>query len=140
MSYWNVFSGVTIINAYNSTYGCIAHSIPTITWWEAYFQNDFFALLQNTGLTFLYDTGNMQVTQANVSLSTGLIKNATIFYSPESIFSDYTAVNYKCLVAHEVGHALGFGHENYDSIMLQGTKNYQALTNGDISRFNAKYN
>jgi len=141
MNYWGSLNGVTTINTYNSVDGCMAHAVPTTTWWESYWSDSFDYVYGAAGVTFVTDTGYLQVTESNVSLSTGLIRDAIIYYNPmEGAHYNFTSLNDSCLVAHEVGHALGFGHHTDNpSIMQQGRKSYTGLQTVDVADFNAKY-
>lgn len=84
-----------------------------------------------------------RITSSNVSSAGGKIRNATIYLTPfwSETYAGCSAVNYRCLIAHEMGHALGFGHyvAGTASIMVQGVKSYTSLQSKDRYDFTAKY-
>jgi len=138
-NFWSSESFVSDVEVPLNTAGSIAHAVPERDWWEEYWDNNFAAALEAAGVTFIFDTNYNMITTDNVAYSTGLIEEAVIYYNPTGVLSVYQG-SLECLVAHEIGHALGFGHHTSNpSIMRQGLKNYTGLQPVDITDLYDKY-
>lgn len=147
---WSWISVINSINA-NNTYtnttstGWISFSIVTSeAWWNA-----------RTGLwadytyafTHPYDENNIVIRDGMVvdpdypathPMCGQRIMYANVFFNYDTTI--FTGVTKSSIVAHEIGHVLGFGHETSNSIMEQGTLSYTQIQGTDITNYNDKYN
>ncbi len=139
--YWaNNSSDVSIIcEEQSSSYGNprIAHATPTSEWWESNVSPflDVYAACEK------YDSNGTVITDSNYSGCTNYIRSANIYYTPdESLMSQLNVRNIKCMIAHEIGHALGYGEYNMgDSIMNQGVKTFSGLQQYDLNELERNY-
>lgn len=121
----------------------IVHMVPTESFWLSLFSTQFTALTTD-GWTVNYDTNGTQITESNMSTTTSGIKSSNIFYRPPMSneyvsLSTYTSTEFAALIAHEIGHALGFGHTTSStSIMYPGTP-ANSLNQNDKTALYTKY-
>lgn len=165
----SVYSSVSIATAYNrwavscsgnvyvtntvtqnSQYpnGRIYYIVPTTNYWEGIVgtANIYWWL----GVTLLYDTNGASITLQTASTTTSFIKSANILIQPTyyGTFSSLTTNEKNCVVTHEIGHALGFGHPKDSqgnplitgySIMDDGAISYTSIQTLDKNNLIAKY-
>lgn len=138
MQYWGSQSNIITTSTTSLNSANLVHVNAVEKWWNA---NVAEAHIEMTcAFTQIFDTAGTLINGSNVTTTTRSIGSANIYYSPYSVFNNFSAVNYKCLVAHEVGHALGFAHYYTDaSIMNDGRLTYTGLQTYDISELNRKY-
>ena len=124
-------------------YGRIYYLVPTTNYWQLYTGSNAYWCL---GFTLLYDSNGDEINSQTASTTTSLIRSANVFIQPESynVFSTLTEAQQNCVVTHEIGHALGFGHTAVsdpagNSIMDDGAISYTAITTVDQSNLAAKY-
>lgn len=138
MQYWTSQTMVTASSTTSFASAKLVHVNASQAWWDAQF--NAFEVEEVYAATAIYDTNGVGISASNVASTTRLIGGANIYYSPYSVFGDFTTTNYKSLVAHEIGHALGFGHyEDTPSIMNDGKLSFTSLQTYDINEFNDKY-
>lgn len=144
--YWKYFYGVTATRVYNTNdlTALIIFSTPTASWWHQLWGNDD---TQTIGYTEIYDTkGTQLLTKSSIQNSTRRIRSATIHFNPtlsSEIYVGMTSQGYRNVIAHELGHALGFAHyDNAASIMNKWTEDivgYTSLQPYDKTCFANKY-
>lgn len=100
-------------------------------------------------ITFLYDTSGKEIYNDTTAIGTSeRISSAHIYFSP--LEGDYAmffggtipsqSSHYKAIVAHEVGHVLGFAHnKNKNSVLLSGQHTITTLGSYDLDNFYYKY-
>ena len=151
--YWNTAGTISL--TYDSTAsfparGMVAFKIPSETFWR----NPFGATNAPTtpGYTQAFDTNGTLLSSSSVVSSTRQVNHSIIYFNPfdyywtgteEELYMDAKTDNFmRHVIAHEFGHALGFGHtsQNTDSIMTPEIQvAYPQLSSSDISNFRAKY-
>lgn len=128
----------------NDLTALIIFSTPTASWWNQLWGN---SATKTIGYTELYDTNGTQLlTKSSIQNSTRRIRSATIYFNPtvsSNCYVGMTAQGYRNVIAHELGHALGFAHyNNAASIMKTATMNivgYTSLQPYDKTCFANKY-
>lgn len=158
-SYWTSGCGVQFNRYYGDyanllgTRGGLVHVVPTEEWWYSTWGNDAATARKTYAVTLSADpTGwpvdiymNQQIQYSVINYNP--LKEA-IMPVTASFPEGFSTMNYRCLVAHEFGHSLGFYHPDEDpdisvkpkkSIMYQDKLSYGVLQEHDKERFAAKY-
>ena len=145
----NVYVTNTVTQNPQNPSGRIYYLVPTQQYWANKFGE--FSGVSVLGYTFLYDTNGIEIhDEQTASTTTSLIKSANLFIQPQSFtaFDDLTVAQKHCVIAHEIGHALGFGHpkdsegheiETHESIMDHEAKDYLGIGPQDCDNLISKY-
>lgn len=148
LTIWRSTDHLTTVQTTSSTLNKVEFKMPTASEWASMLNvSDTYSTLGHTSI-YLYPDGHLFTGYADsAALSNGLIRNAVIYFNQTSgRFTKYSNVQMRNLIAHEMGHALGFAHPdvspNYDtnSIMLSGISTRVALSGYDLDCFRNKYN
>ncbi len=143
LSYWKVFYGVSVTKVTSDSFlvSLIEFVTPTTTWWNSKFNSTV------VGVTYPYDTNGKEINSAaTAQSSTKKIRSALIYFNPDTNAFGYwgmTSLAYRNVIAHEVGHALGFGHYNGGASIMNSDisdfESYTGLQLYDRNEFSRKY-
>lgn len=140
----NTQIGIRVVNESVSTMnvsGRIVHLVPTRSGWDGLWDTDdqrryYVALTHNC------DTNSVQITTLNAGQTTDYIANANIYYqhSDYGNLDYYSTSQFSSLIAHEMGHVLGFGHVDTDTTsIMHPSSAASGLNNNDKSALASKY-
>ena len=148
LTIWRSTNHLTTVQATSSTLNKVEFKMPTENLWYSMVGETYSHSMLGYTKAYLYPDGHELTNYVDSAASSnGLIRNAIIYFNPASgRFNSYSNAQMRNLIAHEMGHALGFAHPdvypNYDtnSIMLSGISTRVALSGYDLNCFRNKYN
>lgn len=144
MSTWKGTGHLTAVKVSSSVGNVLTFSMPTESYWNLNIAKGNSDIV---GYTYLFRSGDgNQIKSAAdaAGAANGTIHSAIIFFCPTSgTYNGYSDAMMRNLIAHEMGHALGFGHYGSsasDSIMYRYNSSIYTLTSYDKTCFKNKYN
>lgn len=134
---------VTNTITYDANYanGHIYYLVPTSDFWYSALESSAYWCY---GFTVLFDSNGIQIGDMNYASTTSYIRSANVFVTPVDAgydqFNGLSASGKNCVITHEIGHALGFGHvTSGSSIMEADSTTYTSLQTIDRTNLTSKY-
>ena len=139
MNYWNSLSRVTC-NSISFRYelfgslGALIHTTPTVNFWREIADDGI------AGYTSVYNQDGIDIGTFMSPDDSLQIQYAVVYYNPvDDALADYSQTEFRSVVAHETGHAIGLLHQPEPAVMESYRPNHSSLQNNDINAFQSLY-